>query len=127
MFEALRDRLDDFIAWGRSTEPWKFVLATAAIVAGLLLAVPIMIAALPIVLLVVLAAGLVMFVELWIKEFRILMDLDDDVFKGRNDKLIWAILLIVAPPLGVGVFRSYRKLRWPEAKPAGNGPVVDLH
>lgn len=54
----------------------------------------------------------------WLREFHFLIQLTDDVFPGRNDKLIWGILLIVLPPVGVWLFRNYRAAHWPQAKPA---------
>ncbi|MFO0960743.1 MAG: hypothetical protein U0800_25455 [Isosphaeraceae bacterium] len=70
---------------------------------------------------VVLALATLAFVAFglaWLREFRYLINLTDDVFPGRNDKLIWGILLIVLPPVGVWLFRSYRMAHWPEAKAA---------
>jgi hypothetical protein len=46
------------------------------------------------------------------------MLLGDDAFPGRHDKLIWALLLFILPPVGVWLFRSYREVRWPATKPA---------
>ena len=63
-------------------------------------------------------AALILFARAWVREFAYLMRLGDDAFPGRNDKLIWAILLIVLPPVGVWLFRAYREAHWPEAKPA---------
>jgi hypothetical protein len=65
-------------------------------------------------------ALIVIFVACWLHEFRTLMLLGDDAFPGRHDKLIWALLLIVLPPVGVWLFRSYREARWPATKPASS-------
>jgi len=104
------------VAWGRATEPWKSVLTLAGLSFLVLLSVPVLVAALPIVLLVVAVACLVLFAEVWLKEFRFLMELRDDAFQGQNDKLIWGMLLIVLPPVGAWLFRAHRLVRWPEVK-----------
>ena len=100
--------------WAADAEPWQLALGAALL---LLLAVP----ALPALVLVGLGVGLYLFSIAWAREFRHLIRLDDSSFPGRNDKLIWAILLIVLPPAGVLMFRPFRQARWPEAKPAA-GP-----
>jgi hypothetical protein len=63
--------------------------------------------------------GLVVFTlaMVWYREFRILMQQDDSVFPGRYDKIIWAFLLIVLPPVGVLTFHAFRKAHLPEPKP----------
>ncbi len=58
------------------------------------------------------------FVRNWRNEFVLLMGLRDDDFPGRNDKLIWAILLVAFAPLSIWFFRSYRLAHWPEPEPA---------
>ena len=59
----------------------------------------------------------------WVREFTFLMRLDDEAFPGRNDKLIWAVLLMVLPPVGVWLFQGYREVQWPVAKPGRAEPV----
>jgi hypothetical protein len=71
-------------------------------------------AMLPIVLLSVWI--LAWFVRNWRKEFVFLMGLRDEDFPGRQDKLIWALVLLVLAPIGVWFFRSYRLAHWPEPK-----------
>jgi len=61
--------------------------------------------------------GFVLMVLAWVRELVFLMRLADDVFPGRHDKLIWALLLIALPPLGALAFWSFRRAHWPEAKP----------
>jgi prepilin signal peptidase PulO-like enzyme (type II secretory pathway) len=58
------------------------------------------------------------FVRNWRNEFVFLMGLRDDDLPGRNDKLIWAILLVAFAPLSIWFFRSYRLAHWPEPEPA---------
>ena len=53
------------------------------------------------------------FIRNWCNEFVFLMGLRDDDFPGRNDKLIWAVVLLAFPPLSVWFFRSYRLAHWP--------------
>ncbi len=75
----------------------------------------------PVVLALALLAAVVLFARAWLREFTYLMRLRDDAFPGHNDKLIWAILLIVLPPVGAWLFQTYREAHWPEAKPS-KGP-----
>jgi hypothetical protein len=56
------------------------------------------------------------FVRAWCHEFVFLMGLRDDDLPGRNDKLIWAVVLLVFAPFGVWLFRSYRLAHWPAGK-----------
>ena len=65
-----------------------------------------------------LAVGLAVgFTVLWVREFLFLMALRDEDLPGRFDKPIWAMLLIVLPPLGLFLFRSHRLAHWPEPEP----------
>jgi hypothetical protein len=94
-------------------------------VAGLtILGLMLLTAALP--LFVAVAIGLVIayFVRVWLREFAFLMGVDDSAFPGHNDKLIWAILLIVLPPLGLILFRAHRRAYWPETD-AKSAQVAD--
>ncbi|MGP0064690.1 MAG: hypothetical protein ACLQGP_13965 [Isosphaeraceae bacterium] len=59
---------------------------------------------------------LIWFVRNWCNEFVFLMGLRDDDFPGRNDKLIWAIVLMAFAPISVWLFRSYRLAHWPGPK-----------
>jgi hypothetical protein len=72
----------------------------------------------PLILLVIAAA--VLFVVTWVRDFAYLMTQPDSAFPGRHDKLIWALLLIVLPPVGVLTFWSYRRAHATEPKPAGS-------
>jgi hypothetical protein len=75
---------------------------------------------------VLLGALIFLFASRWLEEFRFLMELDDDAFPGRNDKLIWALLLIVLPPVGLWQFSSWRAVRWPQKQASAADPQVDL-
>jgi hypothetical protein len=115
---ALRSIFTDLRnAWARfasgSNAPW---LVAAAVIG---LAAVVFQASLLLVLLVGTLA--VWFASAWLREFRFLILLSDDVFPGQNDKLIWAILLIVLPPVGLWLFQSYREVHWPETKPTAAG------
>jgi hypothetical protein len=57
------------------------------------------------------------FVRAWCNEFVTLMNLRDDDFPGRNDKLIWAAVLLAFAPISVWFFRSYRLSHWPVQAP----------
>jgi len=62
-------------------------------------------------------ASVCLFLRAWRREFVFLMGLRDDVFPGSFDKPIWAVVLVVLPPIGLWCFRSYRLAHWPEPKP----------
>jgi hypothetical protein len=69
--------------------------------------------------LTLLALGaLIWFARTWQKEFVFLMELRDEQFPGRHDKLIWVVLLLALAPIGVWFFRAYRLAHWPEPAPA---------
>ena len=102
--------------WLRQAEGWQIALL---VVVGIMV-LPLM----PLVLTLALLAAFVLFARAWLKEFTYLMRLGDDAFPGHNDKLIWAILLIVLPPVGAWLFQTYREAHWPEAKP-GKGEAYD--
>ena len=59
---------------------------------------------------------LCLYLRSWRDEFIFLMGLRDDDFAGRNDKLIWVLVLLVFAPVGVWLFRSYRLAHWPQPK-----------
>jgi len=46
----------------------------------------------------------ILLVVFWLRVFYSLMSKPDSAFEGRNDKLIWAILLIVLNVFGAIVF-----------------------
>lgn len=66
--------------------------------------------------LVLMFAVLVWFVRNWCNEFVFLMGLRDEDLPGRNDKLIWAVVLLLLAPVGVWLFRSFRMAHWPETQ-----------
>jgi hypothetical protein len=101
---------------------WRFnlwhimvTMIVAALVFHLLLGEPDGAKLLSAVLLALLV--LAWFVRAWCREFVFVMGLRDDDFPGRNDKLLWAVVLLVMAPIGVWLFRSYRLVHWPEPKP----------
>jgi hypothetical protein len=55
------------------------------------------------------------FVRAWSHEFVFLMGLRDTDLPGRHDKLIWALLLLIFPPISTWLFRSYRQTHWPDS------------
>jgi hypothetical protein len=62
---------------------------------------------------------ILLFFGVWKREMGLLMSRRDDEFPGRSDKRGWFLLLTLAAPAGVWIFRSYRKSRWPEPSRAG--------
>lgn len=65
-------------------------------------------------------------VGLWVREFTGLMAIGDDAFPGRHDKLIWAAVMILLPPIGPLCFALFRRSCWPAAKPVAHDAVSDL-
>jgi hypothetical protein len=104
------------VDWFRQAEGWQIALLVVAAV----IVLPVM----PLVLTLALLAALVMFARAWVREFAYLMRLKDDAFPGHNDKMIWAMLLIVLPPVGAWLFQNYREAHWPEVKP-GKADLFD--
>jgi hypothetical protein len=70
--------------------------------------------------------AVVLFAWAWSRQFRYLMALGEDAFPGRFDKPIWALLMIVLPPLGLPTFWAYRRAHWPEPKPERVAAVHEL-
>lgn len=93
---------------------------TAVVVGLTVMSLMLLVAALPLFLALAAVAAIVLLARAWIREFSFLMGVDDSAFPGHHDKLIWALLLIVLPPVGVYLFRAHRRAYWPEsdAKPA---------
>lgn len=95
----------------RRAEGWR--LAAYVAVGLFLLAV-----ALPLALAFALAALVVAAVLAWVHEFVWLMRLDDSAFPGRHDKLVWSLLMIALPPIGLLAFWAFRRAHWIEVKDA---------
>jgi hypothetical protein len=102
--------------WLRQAEGWQIAL--------LIIAAVVLLPLMPVVLTLAVVAAVVLFARAWLREFTYLMRLRDDAFPGHNDKLIWAILLIVLPPVGAWLFQTYREAHWPEAK-SSKGEAFD--
>jgi hypothetical protein len=92
---------------------WHLLVAVAS--AGLLFAIFTSRGPEPLILAVLIV--LTVFLRTWRNEFTFLMGLRDDDFPGRNDKFIWAVVLLFFAPVGLWFFRSYRLAHWPEPKP----------
>lgn len=102
-------RVDDWL--NRHPEWPRVVLFLLLSVVGVML----LLAALPLFIAATLLLAVVLFARAWLCEFAFLMGVDDSAFPGRNDKLIWAVLMIVLPPVGVYLFRAHRRAYWPES------------
>jgi hypothetical protein len=110
------DRIEDAFVradhWlGRHPE----VPRTVVVVGLSLLAFALFMAALPLFIALAVVAALILFARAWLREFAFLMGVDDSAFPGHHDKLIWALLLIVLPPVGVYLFRAHRRAYWPDS------------
>ena len=76
------------------------------------------------------AALLLLFFRAWRREFLGLMATPDDAFPGRHDKLVWAALMVLLPPVGFWCYRAHRgaagaKAADPHARPNPT-PAADL-
>lgn len=110
---------------------WQMLLVgvAAAFVLPLVLSVVVMVVtSMPLVIMVLaIAVALVMFARAWVREFAYLMRLGDEMFPGRNDKLIWAMTLVFLPPIGAWLFRAHPEVHWPEPKPKpGRADAFDV-
>jgi hypothetical protein len=113
------------MGWLRQSKLWHVLVAVAlsAFIFASYLASESGANALP--LLLAFSVVLVLVVRAWRHEFLFLMSLHDDELPGRHDKLIWAAALVLAPPLGIWVFRTYREARWPEPAPLRGKTAAD--
>jgi hypothetical protein len=105
---------------GHRAEDWMNrhpeVPRTVVVVGLAVMALMLFVAALPLFLAVAAVFAVVLFARAWLREFSFLMGVDDSAFPGHHDKLIWALLLIVLPPVGVYLFRAHRRAYWPESE-----------
>ena len=108
LFEQTRDHLAEAV---RHTRPYQ--VALAGLGAMLLLAVYAPGPFFPIALLGI-AVGLLL---IWGREFVLVMQAPDDAFPGRFDKPIWALAILLVPPIGIPAFRAFRHAARAEAKP----------
>jgi hypothetical protein len=84
--------------------------------------------------LVFLAAAVLLglFARAWRDEFVRVMLMSEDDFLHRYDRVVWIVLLVALPPVGVSFFRAYRRsvlaevAREAVAKPAAAGAAHDL-
>ncbi|MFO0954571.1 MAG: hypothetical protein U0835_26095 [Isosphaeraceae bacterium] len=51
----------------------------------------------------------VLFARVWVHSFVELMSSPDEAFPGRHDKLVWVLLLVFLPPVGLVCLRDYRR------------------
>jgi hypothetical protein len=105
----VREQIDSALASEKNSFFWILVkvLLIVLVVAALATHAPPQ-------LLVLAALGVL--VVLWYREFAGLMDMREETFPGRHDKIVWAVFLIALPPVGAPVFWFYRQSRWAEAK-----------
>jgi hypothetical protein len=68
---------------------------------------------------------LLCFAGMWTREFRLLMLRRAEEFTEPSDKRIWIFILTVMAPAGVWLFRSYRKVRWPDTLEAVRSHPLD--
>lgn len=101
----------------RNIRPWHVgsVLWAAAVAVAVLLDV-----------MVAVLAAVVVFIGLWMYEISLLMRAGDDAFPGKSDKVLWLALLLVAPPVGLLLFRSYREAHWAAEKPVVGAAARDF-
>lgn len=104
-FEQTRDRIIEAI---RQISPVRPVVV--GIMSLILLSM--LTSGLRLPFLILLSLGLAM-VVCWGREFLLLMQIPDNVFPGRFDKLVWALAIVFVPFLGVPTFWFFRKAHWP--------------
>jgi hypothetical protein len=68
---------------------------------------------------------LLCFAGMWSYEFRLLMARRAKEFPARFDKLAWVFVVTVMAPVGVWLFRSYRRVQWPECAKASRPHPLD--
>ena len=78
-----------------------------------------------VILLTALALG-GFFVWTWLREFTGLMAMGDESFPGRHDKLIWVVLMVLIPPVGLAAFRMFRFGYWGTEKQLQPSSAADL-
>lgn len=98
----------------RQAEGWE--LAAYLLVGVLLLTL-----VLPAALTLAIAALVVALVAAWVHEFVFLMRLAPEAFPSRHDRLVWIVLMLLVPPVGLLAFWSFRRAAWPESKPSDPG------
>ena len=104
LHEGARRRLAQFKLWQ---------LIVAVILCGLFFSMTSVTSpVVPFMLAILIVLGL--YLRTWRDEFIFLMGLRDDDFPGRNDKLIWVLVLVVFAPVGPWLFGSYRLAHWPQ-------------
>ncbi len=102
--EGVRRRISQFKLWQ---------LSVGVILCGLLFSMTSVrspIVPFTLAILIVLA----LYLRTWRDEFIFLMGLRDEDFPGRNDKLIWVLMLVVLAPVGSWLFHSYRLAHFPQ-------------
>jgi hypothetical protein len=108
--ELVREVYEHVSDWLSRARGWQVALAAVLILAALPMV--------PALLMLAVLFAIFLFARAWVREFAYLMRLGDDAFPGHNDKLIWAMLMIILAPVGVWLFQSYREVHWPQSKPA---------
>ena len=121
----MRHHIETVEGWLRRVGAWANQAETWQVIAVAILAL-VLLPALPAVLVLALIAGFVLFARAWLREFVYLMSLGDNAFPGSHDKVIWAVLMIVLPPVGAYLFRSYRLSHWPEPTTKPTSPAHDF-
>ena len=121
----MRHHIETVEGWLRRVGAWANQAETWQVIAVAILAL-VLLPALPAVLVLALIAGFVLFARAWLREFVYLMSLGDNAFPGSHDKVIWAVLMIVLPPVGAYLFRSYRLSHWPEPTTKPTAPAHDF-
>jgi hypothetical protein len=84
---------------------------------GLLLGAILLVSLIPLVFAIFAVALLVALMLAWVAEFVTLMRLPEAEFPAKHDKLIWTLLMIVVPPLGLLAFWTFRRSHWPDGVP----------
>lgn len=99
----------------KSATPWELAAAGALVLLAIVL--------LPFALVVVAVCAILAMIGAWIVEFVRLMRLPDHFFPGRFDKLVWTVVMVALPPIGLIAFWLFRRGYWGDRLPE-TGPEV---
>lgn len=115
-----------FVGWLAQSTAWQVVIAVGLSLLIFVSSVDHHGQGLLLALVVTALVLLAIMLQAWRHEVHFLMSLRDEDFPGHDDKLVWAAFLILMPPVGLWLFRSYRQAHWPEPEAIGKAaPVSD--
>lgn len=94
--------------WFEGLPRWQQVVVGAA---AAIVALKVLLGATVLALVALILGGLAFLLLTWLDEFVWLMSQPDEVFPGRFDKPIWALVLVALPPVGLLGLWAFRRSR----------------